>query len=129
MIRVVVACVTLEQVETLLLATRALGLTPDLGVGPSDEQPRPSRRKAGKRSTKKGKPKRYKSSMTVRMAKAPTDGAPKLQESFRLLHDEFGSKSFRKSLAKGVLAKTMKSRSGLSTYVTTLLDRGNMVVC
>lgn len=129
MIRLVVSCETLEQLETLLLATRAVGLTPDLGVGP---EPPPSRRRK-ERSTKnirsgKNKPKRYPPKMAIKIGKLPKNAAPKLVESYNAISQEFGTKVFEKRLAKGVLAKKFGSnRPGLSTYVTEMLDRGNLL--
>jgi hypothetical protein len=120
MIRVVIACESMEQLETLLLASRAIGLTPDLGVGPSEELPRRSPRRKGKRSTSgKGKQK-YPAKMLVKVG--DKSGLTSAQmKAHSKLERAFGSAPFEKRRIKKVL------RLNGGSFVTAMMDRGGLI--
>lgn len=118
-----VAVVSGDQLETLLLAARACGVTPEIGVelGPS---PHPKRR-ARKQSTKR-KAKKYPGRTQVRLA-AGSNLSPMTLKAHSALRSEFGGEPFKKSLAKGVIAKALK-KSSVNGYVSQLMERGGLVV-
>lgn len=127
-----VAVVTGDQLETLLLAAKAVGVNPELGVEPGTAAAKLSPRRKYKRkghSTKRGapsKPKRYKASMQVKMGPEPVEGPPKLIQLHRALRKKFGEEPFRKGDAKRAVSSQVKGYSG--GMMTRLLDKGNMVV-
>jgi len=130
MLKFVVTIQRIEQLEILLGVAKTLDLTPELGAV---EEPRPSSRRTVKSTRKaaqsgKGRPKRYPPRMSIRISRAPVNGAPKLLEAYQAIEKEFGALPFEKRLAKAVIAKKFKTkRSGLSTYVTELLDKGHLL--
>lgn len=119
-----VAVVTGDQLETLLLAAKAAGVTPELGVEPVTVERSQRRKSVRKRSTKR-KIKRHKASLMVRVGPEP-QGPPKLITLHRALKKEFGGEAFRKGLAKGVLVEKGLSSSP-SQFLTKMMDGGNLV--
>lgn len=127
MLTFVVKVKELDQLETLLLAAKAVGLTPEFGVAP-DERPRSRKATATrKRSIKRGKPKRYPAKMTVKLGKRPETGPPMLGRVHDALGKEFGDKPFVKRLAKAALRKRLPSAASGTGYITKLLDSGGLV--
>lgn len=121
-----VAIVNGEQFETLLLAARAVGVTPHLDVVPSEALPRRYTKRKEKRSTnRRRKPKRYKANLQVRIGKAP-EGPPKLIEVHQALKKTFGGATFRKGDAKGAVAKQLNGMSATG-HISKLMDMGGLV--
>lgn len=119
------AVVNGEQLETLLLAAKAVGVTLALGVALDEPRRVPSSR-VQKRSTKKSRPKRYPASMRVKLSRAPKEGPPKLAELHDAIRKEFGSEPFRKGDVKKRVAKAMNgSYSG--ELLTRLMDQRSLV--
>jgi hypothetical protein len=128
-----VAIVDGKQFETLLLAARAVGVTPQVDVVHDEEpQRQPYRRRKGKRSTKKvhaargkSKPKRHPPTMQVKMG-PPPEGPKTLVKVHRALVKEFNSGAFRKGDAKRVVMKRVGLQSP-TAYITKLMDSGSML--
>ena len=132
MIRLAVTLESLDQLEVLLGVTKGLGLTPELGAIEAFAVPSPRRKvRSTKKKDKKdrGKPKRYSKSMEVRLAPMSVHTPRRLQEAQTALAKEFGSKSFRKGVAIGVLQQRLSNppKGGLSNYVTNLMKAGGLV--
>ena len=123
MIRVVVMCDTLAQLETLLLATRAIGLTPDLGVG-EEEPRRPSPNRKARSTSKRKRPKRFPASTMVRVGERP-EGPPKLIAVHKALRAWKGSEAFRKGDARQYLLKKLDGYS--SSNLTALMETGGLI--
>lgn len=117
------AIVDAKQLETLLLAARAVGVKLELAGVVLDDEPSP-RRKPKERSTKRRvKPKRYKASMQVKLGPEPA-GPPQLIRLHRALRKTYGDETFRKGDVKGA----MKSRfNGTPGLMTKMLDGGNVL--
>jgi hypothetical protein len=115
------AVVNGEQLETLLLAAKAVGVTLALGVVPDEARRVPSSRKQ-KRYTKK----KLKRHAKVRLLALTTTASPRLVDAHAALAEEFGSSTFDRALAKGVIAKRAKIKHA-SGYVTQLARRGALI--
>lgn len=114
-----------EQLETLILAARAVGVKLELaGVVLEDAPSRRSKPRVAKRSTKAPRPKRYKANMLVKLGPEPTEGPPRLIKLHRALRKTYGGEAFRKGDVKAAMKKRFNGTPGL---LTELLDKGNML--
>lgn len=123
MLTFVVKLQDLSQLETLLLAAKAVGVTPEVGVIP-DAVPSRRKSKGAKPSTKKRKGKRTSSKASVRLvANSKLDLTEKEQVVHKALMSEFGTDSFQRSLARAVVAKKLKTPH-VSGYISKLQAKG-----
>ena len=113
--------------ELLVLAARDAGVPMELGVV-SEQPSRPISRRKGQ-STKKGKPKKYKMTMSVKMAKEPEGVPPKTRLIHQALLREFGTEPFIKRTAKAAVLKRLGAQKGqgASGHITRLMESGGMV--
>lgn len=123
-----VAVVNGDQLETLLLAAKVVGVTPELGVEPVAVRSRARKGRKQKRSTSgRRKPKQYPAKMTVKTAMLnPGAVAPRVLKAHDALVREYGTEPFEKRLAKAILIKRLKTPH-VSGFVTALMKSGGLV--
>lgn len=114
------AIVNGEQLETLLLAAKAVGVTPQLGVEP-DERPRRVVKQKGKQSTKRNTT--AKGKIIVRLSNSDQPLSPRLADCEQALRAEFGAEPFQRSLARFVITKRTKMKNP-SSSITQLVRKG-----
>lgn len=116
-----------KQLETLLLAARAVGVKLELAGVVLDELPSPRRKfRQKERSTKRksSRPKRYKANMQVKLGPEPTEGPPQLIKLHRALRKTYGDETFRKGDVKAAMRSKFNGTPGL---MTRLLDQGSVL--
>lgn len=126
MIKLVLKTENLQHLEAFLGLAKVLEVSLEMGVEAPLPSPRPRRSTKAKKRKLKGS-KRWARNMLVKTTALNSNRVPpRAFQAHEALIKEFGSGAFNKSLAKGVIAKRLKTL-GASGLVTRLMDAGGLV--